>query len=131
VPGEEIVGYVTRGKGIAVHSSSCPNVRNLMFNPDREISVSWGEERPSQFRIDLAITIEDRQGVLAKVVSSVANLKTNISHIESRTGEGKVVVEMVIDVADLKHLEKVIKSISSIDSVLRVERKYNIRHATA
>jgi GTP pyrophosphokinase len=131
VPGEDIVGYVTRGKGIAVHSASCPNVRNLMFNPDREITVSWGEERPSQFRIDLEVIMDDRQGVLAKVVSSVANLKTNISHIESRVAEGKVTVELVLDVADLKQLERVIKAISVIESVVRVERKYNIRHATA
>jgi GTP pyrophosphokinase len=131
VPGEEIVGYVTRGKGIAVHSANCPNVRNLMFNPDREITVSWSEERPSQFRIDLEILMEDRQGILAKVVSSIANMKTNISHIESRISEGKGTVELIVDIADLKHLEKVIRAISAVEGVMKVERKYNIKHATA
>jgi Guanosine polyphosphate pyrophosphohydrolases/synthetases len=131
VPGEEIVGYVTRGKGIGVHSANCPNVKNLMFNPDREIEVTWADERASDFRIDLEILVEDRQGILAKVISSVANLKTNISQIESRTAEGKGTVELSIEISDLKHLEKVIRSIASVDGVLQVERKYNIRHATA
>lgn len=132
VPGEDIIGYVSRGKGIAVHSANCPNVKNLMFNPDREIAVSWAEERADQFRIDLEIQMEDRQGVLAKVVSSVANLKTNIRHIESRAGSGQATtVDLIVEIADLKHLEKVIRAIGTVDGVMAVERKYNIRHATA
>ncbi len=131
VPGEEIVGYVTRGKGIAVHSSSCPNVKNLIFNPDREIEVSWAGDRGSRFNIDLEIVMEDRQGILARVVSSIANLKTNIRNLESRTADGRGTIELNVEIADLKHLEKVIKSISSIEGVMQVERKYNIRHATA
>ncbi|MHB0970254.1 MAG: RelA/SpoT family protein [Thermoanaerobaculia bacterium] len=131
LPGEEIVGYVTRGKGIAVHSANCPNVRNLMFNPDREIAVSWGDERAAQFLVELAIAIEDRTGMLARVISSIANLKTNIKNIEARTADGKGVIEVTVEIADLKHLEKVIRSVTAIDGVSHVERKYNIRQALA
>ncbi|HVT43158.1 MAG TPA: bifunctional (p)ppGpp synthetase/guanosine-3',5'-bis(diphosphate) 3'-pyrophosphohydrolase [Thermoanaerobaculia bacterium] len=131
VPGEDIIGYVTRGKGIAVHSANCPNVKNLMFNPDREIEVAWDDQRGSEFRIELEVVMEDRQGILAKVISSIANLKTNIHHIESHTSAGRGTVELIVEVADLKHLEKVIRSISGVPGVLSVERKYNIRHATA
>ena len=131
VPGEQIVGYVTRGKGIAVHSAACPNVKNLIFNPDREIDVSWADERATRFNIDLEIIMEDRQGILAKVVSSIANLKTNIRNLESRTADGKGTIELNVEISDLKHLEKVIRSISAIDGVQQVQRKYNIRHATA
>jgi GTP pyrophosphokinase len=131
LPGEEIVGYVTRGKGIAVHSANCPNVRNLMFNPDREIAVSWGDERATQFLVELAIAIEDRTGMLARVISSIANLKTNIKNIEARTADGKGVIEVTVEIADLKHLEKVIRSVTAIDGVSHVERKYNIRQALA
>ena len=103
-----------------------------MFNPDREITVSWADDRGEQFRIDLEIQMEDRQGVLAKVVSSIANLKTNIRHIESRAGDTKsTTVDLIVEIADLKHLEKVIRSIASVEGVVAVERKYNIRHATA
>jgi (p)ppGpp synthase/HD superfamily hydrolase len=59
------------------------------------------------------------------------NLKTNIRQMETRTGDGKATVELVLGIADLKHLERVSRSLSSVDGVLRVDRKYNIRHATA
>ena len=131
VPGEEIIGYVTRGKGIAVHSANCPNVKNLMFNADREIAVEWADQRASEFQIELEIIIEDRPGMLARVISSIANLKTNIRNIEARTEEGRGLIDLSVEIADLKHLEKVIRSIGAVEGVQRVERKYNIRQNTA
>jgi GTP diphosphokinase / guanosine-3',5'-bis(diphosphate) 3'-diphosphatase len=131
LPGEAIIGYVTRGKGVAVHSANCPNIKNLMFNPDREIAVEWADQRQSQFQVELEILMEDRQGILARVVSTIANMKTNIRQMDTRTGEGKATVELVLEIADLKHLEKVTRSIGAVDGVMNVARKYNIRHATA
>jgi GTP diphosphokinase / guanosine-3',5'-bis(diphosphate) 3'-diphosphatase len=131
LPGEPIVGYVTRGKGVAVHSANCPNVKNLMFNPDREIGVEWADQRQAQFQVELEIAMDDRQGILAKVVQTISNLKTNIRQMETRSGEGKATVELVLEIADLKHLERVTRSLSTLDGVIRVDRKYNIRHATA
>ena len=131
LPGEPIIGYVTRGKGVAVHSANCPNVRNLIFNADREIGVEWADARQSQFHVELEILMEDRQGMLARIVSTIANLKTNIRQMETRTTDGKASVELVLEIADLKHLEKVTRSLSVVDGVMRVDRKYNIRHATA
>ena len=89
LPGERIVGYITRGKGVAVHSANCPNVKNLMFNPDREIAVEWADQRQAQFQVELEILMEDRQGILARVVSTIANLKTNIRQMETRTVDGQ------------------------------------------
>jgi GTP diphosphokinase / guanosine-3',5'-bis(diphosphate) 3'-diphosphatase len=131
LPGERIVGYVTRGKGVAVHSANCPNVKNLMFNPDREIAVEWADQRQAQYLVELELLTEDRQGMLARVVSTIANLKTNIRQMETRTGDGKATTELVLEIADLKHLEKVIRSLGGLDGVVRVDRKYNIKHATA
>jgi GTP pyrophosphokinase len=131
LPGEKIVGYITRGKGVAVHSANCPNVKNLMFNPDREIAVEWADQRTSQFHVELEIVMEDRQGILARVVSTIANLKTNIRQMETRTGSGKATTELVLEIADLKHLEKVIRSLGSVEGVLRVDRKFNIKNMTA
>jgi GTP pyrophosphokinase len=131
LPGEGIVGYITRGKGVAVHSANCPNIKNLMFNPDREIAVEWAGERQSQFQVELEIVMDDRQGMLARVVSTVSNLKTNIRQMDTRTSDGKATVDLVLEIADLKHLEKVTKSLGVVDGVLRVERKYNTRHAIA
>ena len=131
LPGEPIIGYITRGKGVAIHSANCPNVKNLMFNPDREIAVEWADQRQSQFQVDLEILMEDRQGILARVISTIANLKTNIRQMDTRTLDGKATAELVLEIADLKHLEKVTRSIAGVDGVMQVERKYNIRHATA
>jgi len=132
LPGEPIVGFVTRGKGVAVHSANCPNVKNLMFNPDREIEVEWADQRQSQFQVELEVVAEDRQGILARVISTISNLKTNIRHLETLTGEGRATIELSLEIADLKHLEKVTKSIAVVDGVTRVERRYNTgRHATA
>jgi GTP pyrophosphokinase len=131
LPGEPITGFVTRGKGVAVHSKSCPNIKNLMFNPDREIAVEWADQRQTQFQVELEIVMEDRQGILARVVSTIANLKTNIRQMDSRAGDGRATVELMLEIADMKHLEKVTRSISGLDGVLNVERKFNVRHATA
>jgi guanosine-3',5'-bis(diphosphate) 3'-pyrophosphohydrolase len=131
LPGEAIIGYVTRGKGVAVHSANCPNIKNLMFNPDREIAVEWADQRQSQFQVELEILMEDRQGILARVISTISNMKTNIRQMETRTGEGKATTELILEIADLKHLEKVTRSIGAVDGVMNVARKYNIRHATA
>ena len=131
LPGERIVGYVTRGKGVAVHSANCPNVKNLMFNPDREIAVEWADQRQAQFQVELEVLMEDRQGILARVVSTIASLKTNIRQMDSRTNDGRVTAELVLEIADMKHLEKVTRTIEGLDGVMQVARKFNVRHATA
>ncbi len=132
LPGEGIVGYVTRGKGVAVHSANCPNIKNLMFNPDREIEVEWADQRHAQYSVELEIVMDDRQGILARVISAIANLKTNIRQMETRANEGKAIAELVLEIADLKQFERVKRTIGSLDGVLQIERKYNIsRHATA
>jgi GTP diphosphokinase / guanosine-3',5'-bis(diphosphate) 3'-diphosphatase len=131
LPGELIIGYVTRGKGVAVHSANCPNIKNLMFNPDRQIAVEWADQRQSQFQVELEILMEDRQGILARVISTISNMKTNIRQMDTRASEGKATAELILEIADLKHLEKVTRSIGAVDGVMNVARKYNIRHATA
>jgi GTP pyrophosphokinase len=115
-----------------VHSANCPNVKNLMFNPDREIEVEWADQRQSSFPVELEVVAEDRQGILARVISTISNLKTNIRHMETQVTEGRATIEVVLEITDLKHLEKVTKSIAVVDGVTRVERRYNTgRHATA
>jgi GTP pyrophosphokinase len=106
-------------------------VRNLMFNADRQIAVEWADQRQTQFQVELDVVMEDRQGILARVVSTVANMKTNIRQMDSRTTDGKATAELTLEIADLKHLERVIRAIAGIEGVINVERKFNVRHATA
>lgn len=125
IPGEDIVGYVTRGKGIAVHSRTCPNVRNLMYNSDLQIEVGWADEKSSAYEVELEVRIDDRTGLLAKVVSAIANQKINIRNIDARTSEGKGTIGVTIEIAHLRQLEKTIKAIAEVEGVVGVQRRYS------
>src|SRR5688572_2393974 len=124
IRGERIVGYITRGKGVSVHSASCPNVLNLMFDPDRRIDVEWdaaGGDAP--YTVRLTMQVEDRKGMLAEISAKVSDINTNITNMEARTGEDQQArIDMTVEIRDLKHLEKVIKSIKGVQGVIGVER---------
>ena len=124
IRGEKIVGYVTRGKGVSVHAARCPNVLNLLYDPERRIDVVWdkADGDPTGFVVMLGIQVEDRRGILADVTSKIAGLKTNVLKVEATAGDhlGRIVVTMEID--DLKHLQRIIKVIRSVPGVLEVER---------
>jgi GTP diphosphokinase / guanosine-3',5'-bis(diphosphate) 3'-diphosphatase len=127
IRGEKIVGYITRGKGVSVHSATCSNVVNLMYDPERRIDVEWdragsGAEGP-RYTVKLTMEVEDRKGVLAAVSAKIAGINTNIKNMEARTGDDSHArIDMTVEISDLKHLEKVIKSLRGVDGVLDVER---------
>jgi GTP diphosphokinase / guanosine-3',5'-bis(diphosphate) 3'-diphosphatase len=124
IRGDDIVGYITRGKGISVHTTSCPNLANFLGS-DRMTDVEWmsspGEE---VFGVRLSIGVEDRQGILADITSAISNLKTNIRDSRSSTdlASGKGTVEITVDISDVKHLQKVIQGLKSIRGIQDVER---------
>jgi len=124
VPGEEIIGYVTRGRGISVHSVDCPNVRNLLYNPEREIDVAWADGEAGIYPVSLLIETEDRRGMLAKLTEAIAKLDTNIRQIEADTERpGRGNVEVVVDVRDRAHLERVRQTLRGLPGVLEVSRR--------
>ena len=90
VPGEKIVGYITRGRGVSVHSDSCPNVRNLLYDPDRQIDVAWAGEKHTTYAIELDVVSDDRPGLLADLTQAIAGEGSNIRRIEARADEGRV-----------------------------------------
>jgi GTP diphosphokinase / guanosine-3',5'-bis(diphosphate) 3'-diphosphatase len=127
IRGERIVGYITRGKGVSVHSASCPNVLNLMFDPDRRIDVEWDTAGADHapYSVRLTMQVEDRRGMLAEISARVSDINTNITNMEARTstgGEQQARIDMTVEIRDVKHLERVIKSIKAVDGVLGVER---------
>ncbi|MDI9612743.1 MAG: bifunctional (p)ppGpp synthetase/guanosine-3',5'-bis(diphosphate) 3'-pyrophosphohydrolase [Acidobacteriota bacterium] len=124
IPGDEIVGYITRGKGISVHSAECRTVAGLM-GTNRITEVKWvngGERRV--FSVRLRITLEDRQGILADITTAISNRNTNIRESRSTTdlGSQRGKVEFTVDVADVKHLQKVMQSLRAVAGVRGVER---------
>ncbi|SVA30040.1 uncharacterized protein METZ01_LOCUS82894, partial [marine metagenome] len=123
IRGEEIVGYVTRGKGVSVHAARCPNVLNLLYDPERRIDVIWEKNTDeSGFIVLLGIQVEDRRGILADVTSKIAALKTNVLKVEASSNDhhGRISVTMEID--DFKHLQRIVKVIRGVSGVLEVER---------
>jgi GTP pyrophosphokinase len=100
LPGEEIVGYVTRGKGVSVHSAECTNVKNLLYNPEREIEVAWARTADEVFPVSLLIETEDRPGMLAKLTEVIAKFDSNIRHFEAESMEtGRGLIEVVLRIS--------------------------------
>ena len=124
IRGEKIVGYITRGKGVSVHSATCPNVVNLLYDPERRIDVEWDKsDAVARYTVKLTMEVEDRKGLLAAVSAKIADINTNIKNMEARTDEGaNARIDMTVEISDLKHLEKVIKSLRGVEGVLGVER---------
>ncbi len=124
IRGEKIIGYVSRGKGVAVHSASCPNVMNLLYDPERRIDVEWEKGTvEARYTVRLTMQVEDRRGILADVSAKVADVNTNITSVEATTDhDHRGRIDMTVEISDLKHLEKVMKSLKSVEGVLGVER---------
>jgi GTP diphosphokinase / guanosine-3',5'-bis(diphosphate) 3'-diphosphatase len=124
IHGENIVGYVTRGKGVAVHSKMCPNVQNLMYDSERKIEVEWARAADDSFPVRIAVHTDDRPGMLNQLTSALFNESANIRSLEAKTNldHDGALVEMTVDVRDKKQLEKLVASMRRISGVRDVER---------
>jgi len=126
IRGEEIVGYITRGKGVSVHSARCPNVAGLLYDSERRIEVAWdasGSSKTSVYDVKLSLDVQDRQGLLAKIVSTLSDEKTNIRNVDAKTFEGNNArITVVVAVSDRSHMDRVMARIRRIEGVRGVER---------
>jgi GTP pyrophosphokinase len=123
IRGEKIVGYITRGKGVSVHSAACANVVNLLYDPERRIDVEWDKASDAAtYTVRLSIQVEDRKGILAEVSSKVANINTNIRNVEATVDDQRGRIDMTVEISDVKHLQKVVKALRGIEGVIDVER---------
>jgi GTP diphosphokinase / guanosine-3',5'-bis(diphosphate) 3'-diphosphatase len=126
IRGEAIVGYVTRGKGIAVHSVTCANVQNLMYEVERKIDVEWSREEAETFPVKLMAYTQDRPGMLNQLTSVLAAEGTNIRSLEARSDDGRAsdgaIIDMTLEVKDKRQLERVVSALRRIPGVRDVER---------
>lgn len=127
IPGEAIVGYITRGKGVAVHSVTCSNVQNLLYEVERKIDVEWAKTGAENFEVNLSILTDDRPGMLAQLTTVMVSENSNIRSLEARGdeeggGDGAV-VDMKIEVKDKRQLEKILSAVRRIPGVRDIERK--------
>jgi len=130
VPGERILGYITRGRGVSVHSENCPNVRNLLYDPERRIDVVWADAKKVSYAIELEVVSDDRPGLLADLTKAIAGQGSNIRRIEARSEEtSRGYVSVSLEASDLKHLEKILAGLKAVTGVRQVIRKYNVPRA--
>jgi guanosine-3',5'-bis(diphosphate) 3'-pyrophosphohydrolase len=128
IRGEGIVGYITRGKGVAVHSVNCSNVTNLLYEPERKIDVEWArnEATPAAYPVKLTVFCDDRFGMLKSITGVIGDAKSNIKNIAAHTANSQASVEVVLDISDLKHLEQIIIGLRKIPGVHEVQRLQKI-----
>jgi guanosine-3',5'-bis(diphosphate) 3'-pyrophosphohydrolase len=122
--GEEIVGYITRGKGVAVHSTRCKNVEQLMINRERIVEVEWaGRTDQTAYAVKLRAVTENRTGMIAGITGAISDMKTGIRDARASVApDERGHIEVTVEVFDVKHLDKVINSIKGVPGVLDVER---------
>jgi GTP pyrophosphokinase len=124
IRGEPIVGYITRGRGVTVHSERCPNLEKLLYDPERRIEVVWEGADATRFDVRITVFSEDRPGILAKITSAIADAKSNIKNVEARTFEGRRgEITLLLDIEDVDHLQKIVDKVKGIEGVYRVERQ--------
>jgi GTP pyrophosphokinase len=129
IRGEEIVGYVTRGKGVAVHARSCPNVQNLLYESDRRIAVEWarvGDQaagHAQRYPVKITVFCDDRTGMLKELTAVISDDNTNIRGVDSRKAEnGEAIVEFVVEAEDMHHLNRMVLGIRRVPGVRAVQR---------
>ncbi|MGH9580334.1 MAG: RelA/SpoT family protein, partial [Terriglobales bacterium] len=123
IHGEDIVGYVTRGKGVAVHARTCPNVTNLLYEAERRIEVEWAREGAAAgYPVKLTVFCDDRAGILKQLTAIISDNNTNIRNIEARTANKQATIDVVIDIEDLKHLERIITGLRKVPGIRDVQR---------
>ncbi len=127
--GEEIIGYISLGKGIVVHNQRCKNVKQLMVNKDRIIDVEWAAADKDEVQsVRLFAKTEDRTGMLAGITNAISDIKTNIRDARARvSNEDEGLIEVTVEVFDKKHLDKVVQSIKNVSGVIDVERVNNVK----
>ncbi|HSA78572.1 MAG TPA: bifunctional (p)ppGpp synthetase/guanosine-3',5'-bis(diphosphate) 3'-pyrophosphohydrolase [Nitrospirota bacterium] len=123
VPGDKVVGFITRGRGVSIHTADCPNVGELTFDKERLVEVAWGDFQPGAHAVKISVRTEDKPGLLANVSSSISAAEANITHAEAITGDDKqATLNFTIDIKDVEHLNRIIKNIEAINGVLDVKR---------
>lgn len=126
IRGEQIVGYITRGKGVAVHSVNCTNVQNLMYEVERKIAVEWVRATEDTFAVRLTAYADDRPGILSHLTSVVFQEGSNIKALEAQPdeqrGDGSAIINVLLDVRDKKQLERVVAAVRRISGIRDVER---------
>ena len=124
LPGDEIIGYITKGRGVSVHRKDCVNVKDLLKEENRIIDVSWVEEKQASYNVDIEISANDRSGLLADITKALSVAKANIVGINAKTGKDRIaIIELTLETKNIDELNSILKAVRKVDSVYEVTRK--------
>jgi GTP pyrophosphokinase len=128
IMGEPIVGYITRGRGVSVHSGQCPNIVNLLYDPGRRVAVEWEQNGEGAYDVRLTVSIEERPNLLAGITARLAEMNAEIRTAEAQTFDDRTAaIDLTVSVQNLKHLERVIESVKRMGGVITIERQQAAR----
>ena len=124
VPGDDIIGYITKGRGVSVHRLDCMNVKELIGEEDRIIDVEWVDNKKSAYNVDIEVYSNDRTGLLADILKAIYDTKVELMAVNSKANKERIVItEITVQVNGLEDLNKVMKSLRKVDSVYEVKRR--------
>lgn len=124
VPGDEIVGFITRGRGVSVHCKDCVNMKDLISQDGRMIDVYWYNEPKASYSVDIEIYANDRAGLLSDIIKEIGNNKCKLVGVNSKANKERIAMtELTVEVENLEELNKILKALRKIDSVYEVNRK--------
>jgi GTP pyrophosphokinase len=123
LPGDEIVGYVTRGRGVSIHRKDCPNLAQDNPTKERYVDVEWDAVSTGSYAVDVDIEAVDRTGLLADVVNALAEIKAPLMRVNAQTGRSRLAhVSLTVEVNHIEHLNNILKRIRRVDGVLQAYR---------
>ena len=123
VPGDKIIGFITRGHGVSIHRVKCPNLNQHRQDSNRFLAASWEDETQQSYPVHIEVTAHDRKGLLADVMNAVAESKVNITAVNGRTAKDKTaIIHMTVDVRDRVHLEQVMNKVKKVRDIYSVRR---------
>jgi guanosine-3',5'-bis(diphosphate) 3'-pyrophosphohydrolase len=131
VPGEEVVGFVTRGRGVSIHRSDCPNALQMLTEDERMVEVKWDVGKDQSFLVKLEILVEDRKNILRDITQAISDADTNVRGAEIKGGETTSSGSFIIEVKNINHLNKTIKKIKKVKGVIQVGRSKGLEKIEA
>jgi guanosine-3',5'-bis(diphosphate) 3'-pyrophosphohydrolase len=126
VPGDVVVGYVTRGRGVSIHRGDCPNLLFLANEPERRLEIDWQEAEGERFVVRLAIEGNDRRGLYADIASAISGTGTDIRSMDLKTTDGKAIGSVLVEVENLGHLQRIMKAARRVKGITDVARRDRI-----
>jgi GTP pyrophosphokinase len=123
VPGDPVVGYVTRGRGVSIHRGDCPNLLYLVHEPERRLEIDWQETAGERFLVRLSIEGTERRGLMADVTGAMSASATDIRSLDLRSTDGRVAGTVLVEVENLSHLQKILRAVRKVKGVTAVSRR--------